>query len=209
LTGLWANYEAEKLATPEAFQADPKLVWSFYEYRRSLIRKCRPNAAHQAIAQRATTKTNVIVITQNVDGFHQAAGNRDVIALHGAIFENRCAQNCRWIGDALSAEPDGPPPCPAFNAALIRPNVVWFGECLDEGNLQRATQAATDCDVCLTIGTSGLVFPAAEIPILARRAGKPVIEINPEPGSLSTPATFTFTQPAAQFLPQFLAASRG
>jgi len=204
LTGLWSQYEAESLATPEAFVENPKLVWDFYEYRRELIRQCEPNAAHRAIAA-LEKERQIVVVTQNVDGFHQAVGSSDVIALHGNIFENRCFVECGFV-EECSATPSltGPPICPACRLGLLRPNVVWFGEMLNEAHLSRAFEMVRQCDLLVSIGTSGLVYPAAQIPFLAVGEGKPVIEINPQPTDFTRLATVSLAAPTAEVFPRII-----
>ena len=168
--GLWRNFRSEDLATPDAFSRDPQLVWEWYEWRRELIRNARPNAAHMAIAR----LTNAVVVTQNVDGLHARAGSRDVVELHGNIFRVRCVRE----GTVQTREepfPSLPPSCTC--GALLRPDVVWFGEMLDEATLARASAAVIGADLLLVIGTSGIVYPAAGLVTLNRGLS---IEINPD-----------------------------
>lgn len=207
LTGLWAQYDPTQLATGEAFERDPELVWNFYEYRRGIVRKCAPNAGHHAMAafeQRAGR--TVTVITQNVDGYHQLAGNRLALCLHGNIMENRCHRGCEGI--TPSTEPrDGeevPPICPTCGQRSLRPNVVWFGEALDEKVLSDARDAVQGCDLMMVIGTSGVVYPAAGLADLALRFGKRFIEINPEPSPWSGEADVYLRGRSSEVLPQIL-----
>ncbi len=172
--GLWQNFRAEDLATPEAFARDPKLVWEWYEWRRDLIRKAQPNAAHSAIAR----LPNALVITQNVDALHARAGSRDIVELHGNIFRVRCVRE----GVATMREeafPEVPPRCEC--GALLRPDVVWFGEMLPEEAIARASAAIMGADLLLVIGTSGIVYPAAGLVTLHRGLS---IEINPQPSDM-------------------------
>jgi NAD-dependent deacetylase len=184
--GLWKNFKPEALATPQAFARDPRLVWEWYDWRRQMIAKCRPNAAHLVIAAWSKRYPNFTLITQNVDGLHEMAGTGSVLRLHGSIWEVLCWRGCtgsppRWRDDTV---PYGaiPPRCPHCGD-LIRPGVVWFGEALDPGIVGRAQDAA-DCDVFITIGTSAVVYPAAGFIDVARRNGAFTVEINPE----ATPA---------------------
>ena len=168
--GLWRNFQAEDLATPHAFARDPQLVWDWYEWRRSLVREAQPNAAHLAIAKLATA----VVVTQNVDGLHARAGARDVVELHGNVFRVRCTREHTTF-DAIEAFAEVPPRCEC--GALLRPDVVWFGEALPPEAWDRATEVITRADLLLVIGTSRVVYPAAGLVDLCRGL---VIEINPE-----------------------------
>ena len=184
--GLWKNFTPETLATPQAFARDPKLVWEWYDWRRQMIAKCEPNAAHHVLASWSRRFPNFTLITQNVDGLHERAGTRDVVRLHGSIWEVLCWRGCaaapaRWRDDTAPYS-EIPPRCPHCGD-LIRPGVVWFGEALDPEIVDRA-EAAADCDVFITIGTSAIVYPAAGFIDVARRRGAYTVEINPE----ATPA---------------------
>jgi NAD-dependent protein deacetylase/lipoamidase len=179
--GLWRQYSPQDLATPEAFARDPQLVWEWYAWRRGLIADCRPNAAHDVIA-RWSNRHGCTLITQNVDDLHLAAGTRDVVRLHGSIWEVQCAAACSrgaipWR-DARVPLPEMPPRCPHCGS-LARPAVVWFGESLDRDTMARAA-AACACDVFLTVGTSSIVYPAAGLMHEARRHGAFTAEVNPE-----------------------------
>ena len=196
--GLWKNVRLESLATPQAFAKDPRLVWEWYDWRRGQIAACRPNAAHHVLAEWSRRFPNFRLITQNVDGLHESAFakattrpavGRDVIRLHGSIWEVECWRGCaasppRWRDETVPFR-EIPPRCPHCGD-VIRPGVVWFGEPLDPEMVEAATDAA-DCDVFITIGTSAVVYPAAGFIDLARRHGAYTVEINPE----ATPATAT------------------
>jgi NAD-dependent deacetylase len=179
--GLWRSFRAEDLATPEAFVRDPRLVWEWYDWRRSIIAACSPNPAHDALA-RWTERDGVTLITQNVDGLHERAGARDVIRFHGSIWHLRCAQGCgvgaSWENRQVPL-PQLPARCPGC-AGLARPDVVWFGEGLDPEILTRAFDAC-HCDVFLSVGTSSIVHPAAALAGRARALGALTVESNPEP----------------------------
>jgi NAD-dependent deacetylase len=194
--GLWRNYRAEDLATPEAFARNPLLVWEWYEWRRSLVRDAQPNAAHLAIAK----LPNALVVTQNVDGLHQRAGSTDVIELHGNIFRARCVRE-QTCSDALEPFGDLPPRCGC--GALLRPDVVWFGELLPEGAFERAARAVRDADLLLVIGTSGVVFPAAGLVSFHNGLS---IEINPQLSAISSSCTFAITANAAEATPPIVQA---
>jgi NAD-dependent deacetylase len=177
--GLWRNFRSEDLATPEAFARDPKLVWEWYEWRRGLVREAQPNEAHRAIAKLDDAPIKATVVTQNVDALHARAGSRDVIELHGNLFRVRCTRE-RTTCDRVEALVDLPPHCQC--GALLRPDVVWFGEMLPPAALERASREIIECDLLLVIGTSGVVYPAAGLVALHRGIS---IEINPQPSSVS------------------------
>lgn len=189
--GLWRNYRAEDLATPEAFQRDPLLVWEWYEWRRSLVREAKPNAAHLAIAR----LPNALVVTQNVDGLHQRAGSMDIIELHGNLFRARCLRD-DTRRDAADAFDSLPPRCGC--GELLRPDVVWFGELLPAGVFERAARAVRDADLLLVIGTSGVVFPAAGLVSFHHGLS---IEINPQLSAISSACTFAVPANAAEATP--------
>lgn len=176
--GLWRSFRAEDLATPQAFARDPHLVWEWYDWRRTVIAGCRPNPAHEVLA-RWTQNGRLTLITQNVDGLHERAGGR-VLRFHGSIWELCCFDGCgapAWE-DRRAPLPALPPLCPSCGA-LARPGVVWFGEPIDTQVIQRASAAAAECDIFLSIGTSSVVYPAAGLVSQARRQGAFTAEINP------------------------------
>jgi NAD-dependent deacetylase len=189
-------------------------VWGWYEWRRSRVRAARPNSGHLAVAGIEARVPGSIVITQNVDDLHERAGSRHVIHLHGSLFEPRCAAADGHPATFQDA-PDGeevqpgrmaPPRCGSCGA-LVRPGVVWFGEALPEAALASAVEAAAGCDVLLTVGTSGIVYPAAEIPKIAARSGAAVIQVNPEPTPLDRVSTVNLRGTAAHVLPALVAAA--
>lgn len=205
LTGLWARFDPMQLATPEAFLADPELVWGWYEWRRQLLLKSQPNPAHHAIIKLAQRVPKLTVITQNVDDLHERAGSRDVLHLHGSIFNPRCF-NCAQpyaltSAPEMSHEHALPPPICSHCQGMIRPGVVWFGEALPQVEMQAAFNAAENCDVLLSVGTSGVVQPAAQIPALALRRGAWVVHINPEPVRSQHPRELSLAGAAGQILP--------
>jgi NAD-dependent deacetylase len=209
LTGLWERFEPQKLSTPEAFRDDPALVWGWYEWRRAAVERVEPNDAHRALAaieQRATACT---VVTQNVDDLHERAGSAAPIHLHGSLFAPRCSACGRPAplpATPAQAGPVDPPPC-GHCGAPIRPGVVWFGESLPGDQFEAAVAAAANCDLLITVGTSGLVFPAAEIPQVTARMGGEVIQVNPQPTPLDPVARVNLHGPAAQVLPALVGAA--
>ncbi len=183
LTGLWSRFDPATLATAEAFRNDPALVWGWYEWRRARVLAAAPNPAHLAIAELARRVPRLSLVTQNVDDLHERAGCNEVIHLHGSLHAPRCFACTRPYEEALPL-PDGdeggriePPRCLRCNGR-IRPGVVWFGESLPERPWRDALAAARDCDLLLSIGTSGLVMPAAQIPGVARQQGAAVVHVN-------------------------------
>ena len=205
MTGLWARFRPEELATADAFRRDPALVWDWYEWRRQLVAGARPNAGHRALTALQARVPACTVITQNVDGLHQEAGTRGVIELHGNIRRSKCfAEGC--VVPAAEATPGTPPQCPQCGAPL-RPDVVWFGEALPADALAAADAAARACEVFLCIGTSSVVYPAAALPQAALQAGAVVVEINRDATPLSGIATHSFRGAAGELLPALVDAA--
>lgn len=174
--GLWRNFRAEELATPEAFARNPHLVWEWYNWRRELIATKRPNLAHEAVARMEQRFEQFWLITQNVDGLHRDAGSRRLSEIHGNIWMVRCTQ-CRRVTDNRDVPITILPLCGSCNG-LLRPHIVWFGESLAAQDLEASEAALQSSDLCLIIGTSGLVYPAAGFGSMAKQAGAFVAEIN-------------------------------
>lgn len=195
--GYWQKHRFEDLATPQAFARDPKFVWTWYEERRRAIANARPNAGHRALVELEIQKPIFTLITQNVDGLHDLAGSKNMIKLHGDIWTLRCLQCGRERVDRRELE-DLPPRCDC--GGMLRPGVVWFGEALPAGSLERATAAVHAADVLIVAGTSAQVYPAAGLIPLAAA----VIEINPEPTAFSDEVTFSLRGTSAGILPQLL-----
>jgi len=206
LTGLWARFRPEDLATPEAFERDPQLVWDWYEARRAQLRRAEPNAGHRAIVELAARTPRFTLVTQNVDGLHQRAGSTAVLEYHGNILRDRCTVE-NIVADRAQDARTGLPHCSACGG-LLRPDVVWFGEAIPPGPMRLADAAAGDCDLFLSIGTSSLVYPAAGLAEIALARGVPVIEINPHATDLSPRADVVLRGPSGQVLPALLAACR-
>ncbi len=201
-TGLWARYQPEELATPEAFQRHPKLVWEWYAWRQERVRQADPNTGHHALVAMERQIAEFALLTQNVDGLHRRAGSRQVLELHGNLFRVKCFDEDRVVASWPDTA-DIPPHCPVCNG-LLRPDVVWFGESLPVDALQAAQQAAATAEVFFSIGTSALVYPAAELPFTALAAGAMVVEINPQPTPLSPHVSFSLNGPAGIILPQLV-----
>lgn len=226
--GLWKSYRPEELATPQAFRRDPQLVWEWYGWRRSLVAECEPNAAHYALARLALTNpSRTTLVTQNVDGLHHRAARAEAermndksaaddrtgaaaesaypLEVHGAIHRDRCS-SCGVMDDA-------PPPVDATSTStlprcacggLMRPDVVWFGEALDPEVIGASMAAAAEADLCLVVGTSAVVHPAASIPEVTRRGGGWVVELNLEPTPVTTYADVSIMGKAGTLLPALL-----
>jgi NAD-dependent deacetylase len=205
-TGLWAQYNPQELATPQAFQQNPKLVWEWYAWRRQLVEQVDPNPAHYALAELEERVPKFTLITQNVDGLHRRAGSTNVIELHGNIARTkRFTDNV--IIDQWEDTGEVPPRCPQ-TGSLLRPDVVWFGEMLPSDALQQATTATRECDLFLSIGTAGQVEPAASLPYLALQQGATVAIINIDVSTTRGEATiYTVRGPAGQVLPALLKAA--
>ena len=203
LTGLWAKFRPEELATPEAFERDPETVWSWYEWRRQLIREAQPNAGHLALAELARRVPGFTLVTQNVDGLHQRAGSRDVLEYHGNILRDRCTVEQIVAQRSEDTRRAALPRCAACGG-LLRPDVVWFGESIPAGPMNVAAAAAEECDVFLSVGTSSLVYPAAGLAEVALRQRATVIEINPNETDLSPHAHVVLRGPSGHVLPALL-----
>lgn len=205
--GLWRNFSPEDLATPEAFERNPRLVWEWYEWRRDCIRKSQPNAGHHALAELERQKAEnsldaFTLITQNVDGLHDRAGSHRILKLHGDIWITRCT----GCGTEERKEPaplaELPPRCQC--GSLLRPGVVWFGEALPAIEWEQAFAAAARAKVFMVVGTSGVVYPAAGLVHVARRAGAEIVVINPEPTALDSEAAWVLRGASGEILPRLL-----
>ena len=231
--GLWAKVDPADVATPHAFRRNPQFVWDWHVHLADAVRKARPNDGHAAVARLQEVVPRVTVITQNIDNLHQEAGSRTVIELHGNLMRLKAFVDTNEIfggdaspiicricnGYAVDDELDpyaGPedlatielktgavPRCPGCGA-LLRPDVVWFGEPLDPGMLDDAFLAAETCDALICIGSSLEVEPAASLPWRALNRGAMVVEVNPVPTSLSRAADATLSGGAAEILPRLI-----
>ena len=207
--GLWKNYNPQDLATPHAFRKDPKLVWNWYKWRMRTLLSAKANAGHHSLVELERKGISLGIITQNVDGLNEIAGNSSdhIIEIHGRIRYAHC-MNCeytiRWDTEKYTLE-DGPiPKCPNCINTYLRPDVVWFGEQLDQNDLYKATQWIDQCNLMLVIGTSGTVFPVASFPQIAKNQSKIVLEFNIEPTPLTTICDHSFFGPCEETLPTFL-----
>jgi NAD-dependent deacetylase len=204
-SGLWAKFDPLELATPGAFRRNPRMVWDWYAWRRTLIASAKPNPGHYALASWERRVARFTLITQNVDGLHQAAGSANTVELHGNLRRVKCSREGTLANDWDDANPDEPPRCRNCGA-FLRPDVVWFEEDLPRVALARAEYAARHCDVMLVVGTSAEVHPAAALPLHARARSVPVIEVNLDATPLSEHAEFVLRGPSGIVLPALVAA---
>lgn len=204
-TGLWAKYDPLELATPQAFQRNPKLVWAWYAWRREMVGGVEPNAGHVALAELEFLVPELTLVTQNVDGLHRRAGSRRVLELHGDITRVKCfdcdAPAATWADDPV-------PPLCSLCGGRLRPDVVWFGETLPVRELEQAMDAARLADVFLSVGTSALVYPAAALPEIALQGGAVVAEINPTATPLTPHCAHSLRGASGAVLPALVAALR-
>ncbi len=203
---VWRGMPFHELSSGRMVNENLPLVWEWFDYRRGVIKDCKPNAAHLAIAeaQGSGRWDEVKLVTQNIDGLHRAAGSRELIELHGHINDARCLSCGLLVSLAAIPEEERPPVCPECGDSM-RPHVVLFGEGLDDDNLLTAYEKAAACDVCIVAGTSAVVYPANMIPRIAKREGSFVVEINPEETELTASADVSIRGRAAEVLPKLLA----
>jgi NAD-dependent deacetylase len=211
-TGLWERFDASELATPQAFAENPNLVWAWYRWRYNLIAAVEPNPGHYAVADLEDLFPQVVVLTQNIDGLHTEAGSSDIAELHGNIRRSKCSAACQGEPtlidlNTLEHDSEHAPTCPHCGA-FVRPDVVWFGESLPRRALDRAIEVAGRCDAMLVIGTSGIVQPAASLPVRARQNGALVVEVNPEATEITPVADLHLEGPSGEVLPELVRAIR-
>lgn len=206
-TGLWAQYKPEDLASPEAFARDPKLVWDWYAWRREAIKGVRPNPGHYALVEMEKRIPEFTLITQNVDGLHRFAGSQNVLELHGNIQKVRCA-DCGMFTEDWGDDLETVPLCGKCGG-FLRPDVVWFGEALPRKQLEAAVVASRSCQAYFSIGTSGIVQPAASLAHAARNNGSVVVEINADPTPLTSKVDFAFHGKSGEILPELFKAAWG
>jgi len=201
--GIWSTVRIEDVATPEALRRNPRKVWEFYEGRRRNMQAVQPNPGHHAIAEMEAVFGEVVTITQNIDGLHQRAGSTQVLELHGSLWKARCLDDCGATRDPFPVPAaELPPPCEC--GGVLRPSVVLFGELLPPGAMEQAAQDAAECDVCLVVGTSGAVWPAAGIPLVAKKAGRITIEVNPADTEISADLDLLLRGGSGEVLPALL-----
>jgi NAD-dependent deacetylase len=201
--GLWRQFRALDLATPEAFARDPRLIWEWYGWRRGVIAPKVPNAAHRALVALEQRVPEFLLATQNVDGLHAVAGSRRFVELHGSLWRMRCVECGHAAEDRRVPLPELPPRCAC--GPVLRPDVTWFGEMLPARAVEEAVAAARAAEVALVIGTSSLVYPAAGLPHIAQAAGAFVVEVNTEPTALTVSADVSLRGPAAELVPALVA----
>jgi NAD-dependent deacetylase len=204
-SGLWAQYKPTDLASPEAFARDPKLVWDWYAWRREAIKSARPNPGHYALADMETRVPQFTLITQNVDGLHRMAGSQRIYELHGNLQRVRCSE-CGRVHEMWGDDSEQVPGCDACGG-MLRPDVVWFGEALPRSELEAAVEAARGCQVFFSVGTSGIVQPAAALPFAAHNKGAVVVEVNLEPTPLTEKADFFLQGKSGEILPELVKAT--
>ena len=197
--GLWKEFRAEDLATPQAFRSNPKLVWEWYDWRRGIIAKAEPNPGHLTIAEMEKYYPEFLLITQNVDGLHVKAGSKKLVEIHGNIWRVRCTEEGTESYLYDTPLETMPPRCRC--GALLRPAVVWFGESMPTEPMNLALEHISGCDLLLSIGTSGMVHPVASFPMMAKSGGARIIEINPEHTPLTSIADHSLRERAGDALP--------
>ena len=203
--GLWTKFNPAELASMKGFLNNPELVWSWYNYRRDLINKVKPNAGHYAIAEMTNIFPEFTLITQNVDRLHQQAGSNHVIELHGNIIENHCA-NCKsCYFEEIDLSQKTPPTC-KYCGGKIRPSVIWFGENLPEFEFEAAMEATEECDLFFSIGTNAEVYPAGNLPMLAMQHGAFTIEVNPNETIISENIDVHIKEKSGVALPKIIEA---
>jgi NAD-dependent deacetylase len=208
--GLWRDYSPEKLATPEAFARDPRLVWEWYNWRRGIIHRAQPQAGHLALAELERKKSaddegrrgHFTLVTQNVDGLHDRAGSQNLVKLHGDIWWVRCVKCGAEERNEQVPLPELPPRCRC--GGLLRPAVVWFGEPLPLDQWEQALDSSARAEIFLVIGTSAMVYPAAGLAEVARRSGARLAVINPQPTPLDELAHWVLKGESGTLLPRLI-----
>lgn len=196
--GIWKEYDYERYACQPAFEADPEAVWEFHNYRRKLVSACAPHDGHRVVRAAEEQLEHVTIVTQNIDGMHQLAGSESVLELHGSLWRLRC-ESCGATHEGRES-PLSSLKCEC--GAYWRPAIVWFGDSLDTATIESSAEAIAQCDCLVSIGTSAVVYPAAQLPLLAERNGARLIEINPEPTPMSEAYHEHMRGPASEMLAQ-------
>lgn len=204
-TGLWANVDPDEVVSIEGFERNPAKVWDWHETMRALFAEVLPNAGHRGIVELAALlpKARLTVITQNIDGLHQVAGSTRVFEIHGSALRVRCHHHCGFVAPWPLGEP-APRQCPVCGAR-VRPDVVWFGEPLDDAVFSRAVESSLGADVFISVGTSAIIQPAASLPMAARRSGALIVEVNPHATPFSEFADHSVRAGASAFFPALCA----
>jgi len=197
--GLWDEFDPDEVATPQAFERSPLKVWKWHDELLGTISDCKPHAAHSVLASMERHYEEFVVVTQNIDNFHQDAGSKNVIELHGNAWRVKCIEEGKVWLDRKTPKDELPPHCSC--GSLIRPDVVWFNEPLPLEALQRSQAAMLQCDVLLVIGTSAVIQPAASLPFIAFDNGTPILEFNLEPTPHTGICTYSFFGKAGETLP--------
>jgi NAD-dependent deacetylase len=200
--GLWKNYRAEELATPWAFERDPETVWKWYDWRRGIIGEAQPNPGHLAIKELEDLFGNFLLITQNVDGLHGRTGIRNMVEIHGNLWRVRCTKDERTSMLMDVPLKTIPPKCEC--GAVLRPDVVWFGESIPTQALEKAFNVLEQCDTLIVVGTSGVVYPVASFPETVKNHGGFVIEVNVEPTPISSIADASLYGNSGDILPMLV-----
>src|SRR5437763_10495598 len=201
-TGLWSKFKPEELATADAFQRNPKLIQDWYQWRREQALNAKPNPGHLALAEMDKRVPEFLLVTQNVDRLHERAGSKRIVELHGNIHRFRCFEN-DCAGENFDIEHGRCRSC----GGHLRPDVVWFGEMLPPDALETAINASEACDVFFSIGTSSVVYPAADLGRRAKESGAIIVEINKDPTSLTSLANYSFLGKAGEILPGLVASA--
>ncbi len=205
-TGLWAGIDPMEVASIEGFENNPEKVWAWHESMRTLFAKAQPNKGHEGIAalEGVLPNARVTIITQNIDGLHQAAGSARVFEIHGSVLRVRCHRHCGFV-DLWQVGQAVPRKCPSCGAPA-RPDVVWFGEALNEDLFSFATEAALGADIFFSVGTSAIIQPAASLPMAAKQNGALLVEVNPHETPFSDCADYSIRTGASVFFPALWAA---
>lgn len=199
--GLWGKFSPEELATMDAFMANPKIVWEWYNWRRELLGRVKPNPGHYALVKLKRFFSDYTLITQNVDGLHQLAGAEEILELHGSIMRNKCVDCESPFVTETEIDPDAIPTCQKCGGQ-IRPDIVWFGEMLPQETIALAFDKAESCEIFFSVGTSALVHPAASLPLTAKQCGATLVEVNPEETPLTAIADFHLKGASGEILPK-------
>lgn len=197
--GIWHEYKWEEYACQDAWERNPEKVFDFHDLRREEALKCFPHKGHEIITNIQNSHPDVTVVTQNIDGMHQRAGTENVVELHGSIWRVRCERE-GLIKEDLAKGPFKNRTCDC--GAWLRPDIIWFSDMLNQAVIEKADKVISNCDLFISIGTSGVVWPAAGYPQLAKSSGAMCIEINPEPSELSNIFDFIYRGMAGDVLHQ-------